>query len=49
MIAFLARAFLFYCFYIFIKGFFSGLKEEKSKKNKPIDKNVVEAKFRRLD
>jgi len=48
MIAFLARAFLFYCFYIFIKGFFSGLKEEKPKK-KPIDKNVVEAKFRRLD
>jgi hypothetical protein len=48
MIAFVARAFLFYCFYIFIKGFFSGLNEKKSKK-KPIDKNVVEAKFRRLD
>jgi len=48
MIAFLLRVFIFYCSFIFLKGFFQGLNEKKAKK-KPIDKNVVEAKFRRID
>jgi len=48
MIAFLARAILIYCFYIFLKNVFKGMKEKRPKAKVPKD-DAIEAKFRRID
>jgi hypothetical protein len=48
MIAFLARAILIYCFFIFLKNVIKGMKETRPKRKSPKD-DAIEAKFRRMD